>query len=219
MADYTFYTNPMSRGQIARWALHEVGADYDQVLVEYGPDQPAAFVKANPMRKFPTLVHHHASANGGDHDHVVTEAAAICHYLAEMHPDAGLLPDAHEKADYFRYLFFAAGPVEQAVTSKSMGWSPGDDPQKQGMLGFGSYDRAVDTMEAMLTGRDYVCGDRFTMADVYVGSQAIWGVEFGTLPKRDVFVAYAERLQTRPAYVEAKAIDADLIAAREHDNG
>ena len=89
MADYTFYTNPASRGQIARWALHEAGADYEQVIVEYGPNQPEAFVKANPMRKFPTLVHHH-----GGHDHVVTEAAAICHYLAEMHPDAGLLPQA-----------------------------------------------------------------------------------------------------------------------------
>lgn len=209
MAEYTFYTNPMSRGQIARWALHEAGADYEQVLVEYGPDQPDAFVKANPMRKFPTLVHHH-----GRHDHVVTEAAAICHYLAEMHPDAGLLPGAHEKADYFRYLFFAAGPVEQAVTAQSMGWTV-DDPQKQGMAGFGSYDRAVDALETMLSGRDYVCGERFTMADVYVGSQAIWGVDFGTLPKRDAFVAYGERLKAREAYVSAKKIDADLIAAAQ----
>ncbi len=207
MAEYTFYTNPMSRGQIARWALHEASADYEQVLVEYGPNQPEAFVKANPMRKFPTLVHHH-----GDHDHVVTEAAAICHYLAEMHPDAGLLPDAHEKAAYFRYLFFASGPVEQAITAKSMGWSPGDDPQKQGMVGFGSYDRTVDTLETMLTGRDYVCGDRFTMADVYVGSQAIWGVDFDTLPKREAFVAYGERLKAREAYKAAKQIDADLSA-------
>ena len=215
MAEYTFYTNPMSRGQIARWALHEAGADYEQVLVEYGPDQPAAFVQANPMRKFPTLVHHHAGADGGGHDHVVTEAAAICHYLAAMHPDSGLLPDAHEKADYFRYLFFAAGPVEQAVTSKSMGWSPGDDPQKQGMVGFGSYDRAVDALEAMLTGRYYVCGDRFTMADVYVGSQVDWGVSFETLPRREAFVAYAERLRTRDAYRAAKDIDGALIAERE----
>ena len=214
MASYTFYTNPMSRGQIARWALHEAGADYEQVIVEYGPDQPEAFVKANPMRKFPTLVHHH-----GGHDHVVTEAAAICHYLAEMHPDAGLLPDAHEKADYFRYLFFAAGPMEQAITSRSMGWSTGDDPQKQVMAGFGSYDRAAEAFETMLTGRDFVCGDRFTMADVYVGSQVIWGVEFGTLPQRDAFIVYAERLKTRAAYGEAKKIDADLIAQSESDSG
>ncbi len=209
MSDYTFYTNPASRGQIARWALHEAGADYEQVIVEYGPDQPEAFVKANPMRKFPTLVHHH-----GGHDHVVTEAAAICHYLAEMHPDAGLLPDTHEKADYFRYLFFAAGPVEQAVVANSMGWSS-DDPQKQGMLGFGSFDRTVDTFESMLTGRDYVCGNRFTMADVYVGSHVDWGMQFGSLPKRDVFEAYADRLRSRDAYKAAKDIDNTLIAERE----
>ncbi|WP_370177833.1 glutathione S-transferase family protein [Alteriqipengyuania sp.] len=213
MAEFTFYTNPMSRGQIARWALHEAGADYEQVIVEYGPDQPEAFTKANPMRKFPTLVHNH-----DDQEHVITEAAAICHYLAETHPDAGLLPDAHEKASYFRYLLFAAGPVEQAITARSMGWDVGDDPQKQGTAGFGSYDRMVDALDTMLTGRDYVCGDRFTMADVYVGSQAIWGVEFGTLPKRDVFVSYAERLKSRDAYTKAKKIDADLIAEREAAN-
>ena len=211
MAEYSFYTNPMSRGQIARWALHEAGADYEQVLVDYGPDQPEAFVKANPMRKFPTLVHHHMSENGGTHDHVVTEAAAICHYLAEMHPGADLLPGTHEKADYFRYFFFAAGPVEQAVITNTMGWST-QDPQKQVMLGFGSYDRLVDTLEQMLTGRDYVCGDRFTMADVYVGSHAIWGIDFDTLPKRDAFIAYGERLKKRPAYIEARKIDADLSA-------
>ena len=147
MADYTFYTNPMSRGQIVRWALHEAGADYEQQIVEYGPTEgkPAAFIAANPMGKVPTLVHHH-----GDHDHVVTEAAAICHYLAEMHPDTGLLPEAHEKAQYFRYLFFAAGPVEQAIIANSMGWSV--DPQKEGSLGFGSYERMVDAFETMLTG-------------------------------------------------------------------
>ena len=216
MAEYTFFTNPMSRGQIVRWALHEAGAEYDQEIVEYGPPEskPEAFRRANPMLKVPTLVHHHE----GDHIHVVTECAAICHYLAEMHPDAGLLPAAHEKADYFRYLFFASGPLEQAITAKNMGWDVGDDPQKQGTAGFGSYDRTVDALETMLTGRDYVCGDRFTMADVYVGSQAIWGVDFGTLPKRDAFVAYGERLKARPAYVEAKKIDADLIA-KAQSNG
>jgi glutathione S-transferase len=213
MADYTFYTNPMSRGQIVRWALHEAGADYEQQIVEYGPTEgkPAAFIAANPMGKVPTLVHHH-----GDHDHVVTEAAAICHYLAEMHPDTGLLPEAHEKARYFRYLFFAAGPVEQAIIAHSMGWSV--DTEKEGRLGFGSYERMVDALETMLTGRAYVCGDRFTMADVYVGSQVDWGIAFGTLPRRDAFAAYAERLRTREAYVAAKTIDNDLIAQREAAN-
>ena len=206
MAQYTFFTNPMSRGQIARWALHEVGADYATELVDW-MNKPADLTEANPLGKVPTLVHHH----GGDHIHVVTETAAICHYLAEMHPERGLLPLPDEKADYFRYFFFAAGPVEQAVVSRAMGWSV-DDPQKQGMLGYGSYERAMDTFDTLLTGRDFVCGDRFTMADVYVGSQVDWGLNFGSIPKRAVFEDYAARLRERIAYKEAKAIDMDLIA-------
>ncbi|MXO51145.1 glutathione S-transferase [Erythrobacter gaetbuli] len=206
MAQYTFFTNPMSRGQIARWALHEVGADYATELVDW-TNKPAGLTEANPLGKVPTLVHHH----GGDHIHVVTETAAICHYLAEMHPERGLLPLPDEKADYFRYFFFAAGPVEQAVVSRAMGWSV-DDPQKQGMLGYGSYERAMDTFDTLLTGRDFVCGDRFTMADVYVGSQVDWGLNFGSIPKRAVFEDYAARLRERTAYKEAKAIDMDLIA-------
>ena len=114
VARFTFFTNPMSRGQIARWALHEAGADYATQLVDWN-DKSEDFIATNPMGKVPTLVHHH----DGDHIHVVTEAAAICHYLAETHPDADLLPEDDEKADYYRYLFFAAGPVEQAVTAKA----------------------------------------------------------------------------------------------------
>lgn len=206
MADFTFYTNPMSRGQIVRWALHEADASYEQVLLTYGDTMGEAdYLAINPMAKVPAIVHHH-----GGHDHVVTEAAAICHYLAEIAaPD--LLPRAEEKADYFRYFFFAAGPIEQAVVANSMGWGV-DDPQKQGMLGFGSFDRAVDAFETMLSDRDFVCGDRFTMADAYVGSQVDWGVSFGSLPSRPVFDAYAARLRERPAYRAAKAIDGKLIA-------
>lgn len=209
MAEYTFYTNPMSRGQIVRWALHEAGADYAAEIVQW-TDKPDAFLAANPMGKVPAIVHHH-----GGHDHVVTEAAAICHYLAEMSaPD--LLPTAEEKADYFRYLFFAAGPAEQAIVTNSMGWTV-DDPQKQGMLGFGSYERAMDSFERMLADREFVCGSRFSMADVYVGSQVDWGLAFGSMPERDVFKAYAERLRGREAYKAAKKIDNNLIA--EMQNG
>lgn len=211
MAEYTFYTNPMSRGQIVRWALHEAKADYDQVLVDW-QDKPAAFVKANPMGKVPTIVHHH-----GRHDHVVAEAAAICHYLAEMNaPD--LLPGAHEKADYFRWLLFAAGPLEQAVVAKSMGWSA-ESPQKQGMLGFGSFERTMDALDDWLAGHDFVCGDRFTMADVYVGSQVDWGLQFGSMPERDSFKAYAERFRPREAYQAGKAIDGKLIEEAQAKEG
>lgn len=203
MAEFTLYTNPMSRGQIARWALHEADADYDTVLIDWA-NKPKVLLEANPMGKLPTLIHHH-----GGHDHVITEAAAVCHYLAEMKAP-GLLPREHEKADYFRYLFFAAGPLEQAITSRAMGWSA-EEPQKQGMLGFGNYEKSMGTFEAMLADRDFVCGDRFTMADVYVGSQVDWGLHFGSIPDREVFRSYAERLRAREAYKAAKAIDTNLM--------
>lgn len=205
MAEYTFFTNPMSRGQIARWALHEVGAEYQQVLVNLAA-KPAELLAANPMGKVPTLVHHAL-----DGERVITEAAAICAYLAEAHPGAELAPHDSERADYYRWLFFAAGPVEQAITAKAMGLEPPAD--KQGMVGYGSFDRTIAALESLFAdGRDWVCGQHFTMADVYVGSQIDWGLTFGTLPPLVGFVGYAERFQRREAYKAAKAIDNALIA-------
>ncbi|WP_305096628.1 glutathione S-transferase family protein [Croceibacterium aestuarii] len=199
MAAFTFFYNPMSRAQIARWALHEVGADYDPVLVRWD-DKPAAFVAANPMQKLPTIIHH---LDGKDQ--VVTEAAAICHYLALTHRDAGLLPTGQEQGDYFRWLLFAAGPVEQAVTSKAMGWNPTD--RQEMTVGFGSFDRTIDALDGWFADHDYVCGSRFTMSDVYVGSAVDWGLQFGTMPERTALKAYAERCRARPAYQEGKRID------------
>lgn len=203
MADYTFYTNPMSRGQIVRWALHEAGADYEQVLVDLANKQPA-FLAVNPMGKVPVIVHH-----ADDGEHVVTEGAAICHYLAEMHPGSGLLPHDNEMADYFRWIFFAAGPVEQAISARTLGFEPPAD--KQGFVGFGSFDRTVGTLTQHFAANEFVCGKRFTMADVYVGSQVDWGLTFGSLPPEPAFVAYADRLREREAYGAAKAIDNELI--------
>jgi len=204
MAEYTFFFNPMSRSQIARWALHETGADYEPVLVEWA-NKPEALLKANPMGKLPTIIHHH-----GGHDHVVSEGAAVCHYLAATHPAGGLLPTEHELADYFRWLFFAAGPLEAAATAKMFGWEV--PPVQEMAAGFGNYERTMGALEGWLSDHAYVCGDRFTMADVYVGSHVDWGMAFKSFPALDSFVAYAERVRARPAYQEAKAIDNALIA-------
>ena len=204
MTDYTFFTNPMSRGMIARWALHEAGADYEAVLVDWA-NKPPALIAANPMGKVPTIVHH---APGGDR--VVSEAAAVCAYLADAHPGAELAPREAERADYYRWLFFAAGPVEQAITAKAMGWEVPEG--REGMAGFGSFDRTVDTLEGALTGRMWICGERFTMADVYVGSAVGWGLAFDTLPRRDAFTAYSGRCEARPACRTAREIDEALQA-------
>tara|TARA_R110002033_G_scaffold33117_3_gene70312 strand:+ start:185 stop:799 length:615 start_codon:yes stop_codon:yes gene_type:complete len=197
-----FYTNPMSRGQIARWALHEAGADYEQVLLEYDTTMKAPdFLAVNPMGKVPAI----------DHDgKVVTEGAAICAYLADAFPDAGLAPTAEERADYYRWLFFAAGPLESAITNRSMGFEV--EPDKERMAGYGNYDQVVDALDGKFRADNYVCGARFTMADVYVGAQIVWGTQFGTLPARDSFIAYGQRVTERAAYGAAKAVDEALIA-------
>lgn len=203
MADLTFYTNPMSRGQITRWMLEEVGAEYDTVVLDYATTlKGAAYLAINPMGKIPAIVH------AGN---VVTEGAAICAYLADVYPAAGLGPaDDAERAAYYRWLFYAAGPIEAAVTNRSLGVVPTD--QQQRMVGYGTYDTLVAVLDRQVAGNDYVCGERFTAADVYFGSQILWGTQFGSLPARDSFTAYAQRLTARPAYQKAKKIDNDLIA-------
>ncbi|MEP2988417.1 MAG: glutathione S-transferase family protein [Parasphingorhabdus sp.] len=202
----TFYTNPMSRGQITRWALHEVGADYEQVLLEYGTTMAGDdYLQINPMGKVPAIVHN---------DKIVTEGAAICTYLAEILPVAELSPTTAERADYYRWMFYGAGPLEAAISNKSMGFEIEAEAERS--VGYGNYDRVIDVLDQKFTSNDYVCGDRFTMADVYVGAQIIWGTQFETIPKRASFISYVQRLTGRDPYLAAKAIDDALIAETEN---
>lgn len=199
-----FYPNPMSRGQIARWMLEEVGEPYEEVLVGYGPEMKSAeYLALNPMGKVPTLVHD---------GRVVTECAAICTYLADAFPAASLAPAPGDRADYYRWMFFAAGPVESAIMNRSMGWDP--EGEKQAMSGYGHYDLTMDTLEKAVRAHPYIAGDRFTAADVYVGSQVGWGIQFATMPDRPAFHAYWERISAREGYQKAKARDNELIAAQ-----
>jgi glutathione S-transferase len=133
--------------------------------------------------------------------------------LAEAFPVAGLAPRDEEKADYYRWLFFASGPVESAMTHKSAGFQASAEQARS--LGYGSFDLTVDTLASWLESHDYVCGARFTAADVFVGSMVLWGTQFNLLPARPSFVAYGERLSARPAYTRAKDIDNALIAAAQ----
>lgn len=201
-SDMIFYHNPMSRGQIVRWMLEEVGAPYDTEILDYASSMKSEEYRAvNPMMKVPAISHK---------GRIVTECAAICAYLADVFPEAGLAPREEEKADYYRWLFFAAGPLEQAVTNKAAGFEP--TAERQRMFGYGHYDLAVTTLSDHLARRSYVCGSRFTAADVYVGSAVMWGTQFGTLPKLDSFMAYGERLGQRAAYRRGKDEDNQLIA-------
>jgi len=202
MAELIFYTNPQSRGRIVRWMLEEVGEPYQTEIVPYDRIKDQSYLAVNPMGKVPAIRHR---------GHVVTECAAICAYLADVFPDAGLGPSEDEKADYYRWLFYAAGPVEQAVMNHHAGWDPA--PEQERMFGYGSYDKVVAVLDELFSLRDYVCGGRFTAADVYLGSAILWGTQFGTLPQRDSFARYVERLRAREAMQRAWQKD-DEAAAR-----
>ncbi|MFL6732927.1 MAG: glutathione S-transferase family protein [Sphingomicrobium sp.] len=200
MADLIFYTNPQSRGRIVRWMLEEVGHAYDTEVIAYDQLKSDGYLAVNPMGKVPAIRHR---------DHIVTECAAICVYLADVFPEAMLGPRADEKADYYRWLFYASGPVEAAVTNRAAGWEVPAD--KERMFGYGNTDRVIDVMDKLLSLRDYVCGSRFTAADVYVGSQIMFPLQFGMLPERESFTRYRDRLQSRPAYKRANEIDERII--------
>lgn len=206
MADITLYTNPMSRGRIARWALEETGAAYDTVYINYGPEMKSPdYLSINPMGKVPALKHGNI---------VISEVAAICAHLGDQFPNAELAPGigSLERGTYFRWLFFGPGVVEPAVMTKNLGF---EVPQEKiGTVGHGSFELVMDTLEDALRGRDYLVGDRFTMADLYIGAQITWGLQFGTMEERPGFRAYVERVTARPAYQAATAIDDAALAER-----
>ena len=203
----TFYANPMSRARIVRWMLEEVGEPYETVVLEYGTSMKAPdYLAINPMGKVPALKYG---------DMVVTEGAAICAFLADMFPDRGLAPAPGNpmRGTYYRWLFFAAGPVEAVVTGKALGLLA--PPDKKAMAGYGSFEETIDCLESAVSNGPYICGEQFTAADVYVGSQIGWGMMFGTIDKRPAFQDYFARLQSRPAAIRARELDDAAMPKQE----
>jgi glutathione S-transferase len=194
----TFYTNPNSRGRIVRWILEEVGCAYETVILDYEASSQADlwggaalarpetndpsderarfFSEINPIGKVPAITHD---------GRTVTESGAICAYLAEVFPEAGLGPTPEELADYYRWMFFAAGPVEQAVTNHRAGFAPA--PEQQFFFGYGSYERTLDQLERAVQAHPFIAGDRFTAADIYVGSHIGGDWDFRPSPHGKLF--------------------------------
>lgn len=200
--ELVFYTNPFSRGRIVRWMLEEIGQPYRTELLEYGTTMKSPeYLAINPMGKVPAIRHG---------DVVVTECAAICAYLADAFPDAGLAPAPGDplRGPYFRWMFFAAGPLEASTTNKALGFEVPED-RKQ-MAGYGDLADVMNALDGLLSGQDYVVGDRFTAADVYLGSQIGWGIMFGSVEARPSFERYWGRVSTRPAAIRAGEIDGPI---------
>ena len=193
----TFYHNPRSRAQIVHWMLEETGAPYEirPIDLQAGENRQPAFLAINPMGKLPTIVHRGVT---------VTEAAAICAYLADAFPAAGLAPatDDPRRGTWLRWLFFAAGCFEPALIDR-MFQRP--DPGNKGALGYGSYEDVLAALKTALTPGPWILGDAFSAADVYVGSEINWAMGFGApgLAGEPVFDAYVERLKQRPAFRRA----------------
>jgi glutathione S-transferase len=197
--ELVFYTNPMSRGRIVRWMLEEVGQPYRTELLDYATTMKAPeYLAINPMGKVPALRHG---------DTVITECAAICAYLADAFPAAGLAPPHGDRlrGPYYRWLFFGAGPLEQAWTNQAMGFVI--PAGKERMAGYGSFDAVLSAIEGAVSRGPYLVGNSLTAADVYLGSQLGFGLQFGMIEKRPVFVEYVGGLMARPAAVRAKQID------------
>jgi glutathione S-transferase len=180
----------MSRGKIAEWMLAEVGVPYEKVVLDYGaPMKSPEYLALNPMGKVPTLVH------GGK---VVTEAAAICLYLADVFPEANLAPAPDARADYYRWTLFAAATLEQGMAWRAAGVELSD--KQKGSMGCGDVDAAIAALTEHLSKNEYVAGQQFTAADVYVGSQLNFFVRmFKIIPSNDVLEAYLNRLNAREA--------------------
>ncbi len=205
-----FYTNPQSRGTTVRWMLEEVGCPYEVVPLAYGPAMKAAdYLAINPMGKVPAIVH-----EGPAGRQVVTECAAICAWLADAFPGAGLAPPPAERGSYYRWLFFAAGPVEATMMNGHLGVRL--SPEQQAMAGYGSREAVVAALrEAVPRGDGWIAGAAFSAADVYAGGMVDWGLAFGMLPEEPDFLAYRDRLTSRPAFQRAHALDLELQAAME----
>ena len=204
MADeLVLYTNPQSRGRIARWMLEEVGQPYRTEALDYATTMKAPAYRAiNPMGKVPALRHG---------DVVVTEAAAICSYLADAFPAAQLAPPPGDRlrGPYYRWLFFAAGPLEAAVSNNALGFQV--PAERERMMGYGRIDLTLDALEGALSSGQYLAGDRFTVADLYVGSLLGFFMMFGTIARRPAFERYCAQVSARPAHARAKALD-DALA-------
>jgi glutathione S-transferase len=204
----TFYTHPLSRGRMVRWMLEETGQPYATELLDFrSAVKSPAYLAINPMGKVPAIKHG---------DVVVTETPAIIAYLADAFPDAGLAPPAGSllRGSYYRWLFFASGPAEQTIVAQACGWTI---PQgRDGFVGFSAMPVLLDTIEGAIKDRDYIVGESFTAADLYLSAQLGWGMFIGSIEKRPAFEAYVGRMSQRPATIRAREIDDRLRAEAKH---
>lgn len=209
MKEITLYSHERTRGDVVHWMLEELGVPYQLEKVEFGRYiKSPQYLSINPMGKVPALKHG---------DIIITETPAILTYLADTYADKKLIPasGSDQRAAFYRWMFFAAGPLEHATSSTFLGWeapkrTPIGIPAKA-FLGYGSLEIVLNALEKHLSENAYVCGNQFTAVDIYVSSQLTFGTQFTkAYQTRPVFDDYMQRTQGRPAKKRldaAKTID------------
>jgi glutathione S-transferase len=204
MPDLTLYHAAPSRSSIVLWMLEELGQPYDIKLIKLsaGDNLKSDYLAINPMGKVPALRHG---------DTVITEAAAICTYLADEFPGAKLnIPvGTPRRGVYLKWLFFGPSCIEPAVIDRA---APRKEEARRGMLGYGDFDTVMNVVAQAVAKGPWLMGEQFTAADVIVGANIRWGMMFKMIPPRQEFIDYAARIAARPAAQRAETKDKDLAA-------
>jgi glutathione S-transferase len=200
----TLYHHPFSRAATVLWMLEEVGVEHELRYVDLlaGAQKAPDFLALNPMGKLPVLT---------DGDAVVTEVAAIGLYLADRYAPGRLAPalDDPARGTYLRWSLFAPSVIEPGAMAKASGW-----PFKPGQAGWGDYDAMLSAMESAVKGKDFLLGERFTMADVIFGGTLRYMLRFKMVEPRDAFVEYVARISARPASQRAEARNQKIVEER-----
>ena len=206
MAELTLFHAPQSRSASALWMLEEIGVPYDLKVYRFddGSLRSPEYLAINPMGKVPALKHRNS---------IITEATAICCYLADEFPNAKLnIPVGDpQRGPYLKWLFFGSGCLGPAIIDTMLKREPGD----RGALGWGNLDLVLDTMSKALEKGPFLLGEQFTAADLIIGGTLRWGMMIKTIPPRPEFTAYAHKVGERPAAKCATAKDRELAAAQK----
>ena len=193
MADITLYHSPASRAFIAYWLLEELGTPFRvrSIDLRKGEQKSPEYRRINPMGKVPALT---------DGKVVVTENPAICMYLADRYGYGRLAPkiEAPERGAYLRWMVFSTAVLEPAANLKSV------EAHQPGFgAGWGELSTVIETVEAALSGGPWLLGERFSAADVMLGSVLAMAMHNELLPANEAIEAYQQRLAARPAYQRA----------------
>jgi glutathione S-transferase len=201
----TLFHAPQSRSGGVLALVEEIGADYELSVLDlrHGEQREDSYLAVNPMGKVPAIVHDGA---------LVTEQGAVYAYLADLHPESGLAPAIGDRlrGPYLRWLFFYGSSFEPAIVDRSLK----REPAAPATSPYGDYDTMLTTLTDQLARGPYLLGDRFSAADVLWGGALRWTTRFKLVPELPVIVDYVARVTSRPSFVRAAKIDADLLAAR-----